>query len=89
MARFIGTFGTQYGREEHPAVPGITGNHYVLVIADNLAEAHQLMDKTFNQAWAFIYPAEEYSSGDLEKFYPAGSYGILKTDGWFTDLTTD
>ena len=89
MALFIGTFGTQYGRVEHPLMPGITGNHYVRVVAGNLDEAHQLMNQAFDQAWAFITPAEEYSARDLEKFYPSGCYGTLSLLGGSPVITNN
>lgn len=81
---YIGTFGTQYNRGPHPECPGLSGDHYVTVQADSLIQAHQLMLRTFGQAWAFIYPASDWAPATLNNFAPAGEYGRISPDGEFT-----
>lgn len=50
------TFGQRYNHEEHPTLPGVTGEHYILVSGDDWADARQRAFQLTNGAFAFDYP---------------------------------
>ncbi len=55
MALFAVTFGQKYNYEDHPILPGITGNNYITIEAENESEARLLAYQQLGSNWAFIY----------------------------------
>lgn len=50
------TFGQRYNHEDHPTLPGVTGDSYVLVSGDDWWDARQKAFRMTNGAFAFDYP---------------------------------
>lgn len=74
MKEFVVTVGVQYGRETHPTLPGITGDHYVRIEARDEEEARRLACAVLDNRWAFIYPLEEF---DVQRWAPAGVFASI------------
>lgn len=78
MQTFYVTFGTGYGeapdREVHPYLPGVTGDHYLRVVAQNEEQARALVFAVLDCRWAFIYTEDDFRR---ERF-PAGKFGSIE-----------
>lgn len=66
----------------------LTDKHYIAVFAPSLAEAQRIADTAIPGAWAFAYPAEDFTNNRLAEEYPAGIYASISAEAtllWNTE----
>lgn len=70
------TFGVRYNHEQHNLLPGITGEHYVTVIAADANQCREIVQSQIADRWAFDYPKGELSwdADQWAKSCPKGEF---------------
>lgn len=74
------TFGSKYNHEPHPYLPGVTGNHFVLVRGTSRVDA---VNKAFEltrglHAFDYVYEEEGFLNPDFQR--QIREYGYTQFD---------
>lgn len=76
------TFGQKFLREEHPVLAGLTGNDFVVIVADDEIAARKYTHAVFGDQWAFIYDSEEWETSKF--FVPEEEPALTLVDPAFS-----
>lgn len=61
--------------DSHPVLDGMTGNHYLKVIAPDFDTALELINKETGENYLTIFPEDTFN----EYFYPAGNFKTVSS----------
>jgi hypothetical protein len=87
MQTFYVSFGVQYGsglgKMEHPTLPGVSGDHYLRVVAEDEEQARALVFAVVGREWAFLYDEHEFlrmhnPNGYSRDYFPAGEFASIE-----------
>ena len=81
MEKFYLTFGTKYPTVTHPHWPDATSKGWVLIEANDEAEARHLAMSAFGPYWSMLYEARRFNEAQNKRhYYPLGKIGYITTD---------